>query len=145
MGADMKKIEEQFNAEKQTRLGAVQEADTRTEFCKKYDGKKVTILGSEWTIRVVSPYDERMNNIDCTGLCEAYTHEIYIKDRTALNDPKQYLNIEDFVRKVLRHEIIHATFFETGNSTFYEDEDLTETLAHLVPKMAKVMMELELM
>ena len=123
---------------------ALRAEQNQTEFYHKYNNRKVNIMGVEWTIKVVDPDDERMTDIDCTGLCEAYTHEIYVKDRTKLNDPKQYLNIEDFVKKVLRHEIVHATFFEAGNSSYYEDEELTETLAHLVPKMAKAMIELDL-
>lgn len=145
MGVDMKETIKELITEKQARADAVQPVDDRSEFCKKYDGRKITVLGTEWTIRVVSPYDRRMSEIDCTGLCEAYTKEIYVRDRTALDDPKQYLNIEEFVKKVIRHEIVHATFFEAGCTEYYEDEELTEMLAQLLPKMAKVMVELELM
>ena len=144
MSVDMKNLEEKFLAERHACNEPVQ-TDNHTEFYRKYNGMKINILGSEWTIRVVDPYNKRMEVNECTGLCEAYSKEIYVRDRTALDDPKQYLNIEGFVKKVLRHEIIHAVFFETGRADYYEDENLTEVLAHLVPKMAKIMLELDLM
>ena len=145
MSVDMKQLEEQFEAEKEARFGDVAPSDGLSAFYKEYNGKKINVLGTEWTIKVLDPDDNRLTEMDCTGLCEAYTKEIYVKDRTSIHDFRQYLNIEDFLKKVIRHEIIHATFFETGNAKYYEDEDLTEILAHLVPKMAKVMTELNLM
>lgn len=116
-----------------------------SEFYEKYNDRTVTILGTEWTIKVVPADDKRLNDIDATGICESYAKEIYVKDRTTEDDPKQYLNIEDFVKKVIRHELIHAFFYESAHLDYYDDETLTDTLALIIPKMAKAMQELELM
>lgn len=143
MSTDMKKLEEQFNAERDSRL--TQASENHSEFYNRYNNKKVNILGVDWTIKVVPHTDERLSDVEANGLCEAYSKEIYVKDLTYVHNPLQFLNIEDFVKKVLRHEIVHSVFFEAGQMQYFDDEKLTETLAHLVPKMAKVMTELELM
>ena len=115
-----------------------------SEFKQKYDGLMVRILGTDYTIRVVSANDERLSYQEASGTCEAYSKELYVKDFTAENDPKQYKCIDEYCKKVLRHEIVHAVFFEAGLSKYFEDEDLTETLAHLAPKMAKIMEDIDL-
>lgn len=115
-----------------------------SEFKQRYDGLIVHILGTDYTIRVVSAHDECMNEQEASGTCEAYSKELYVKDFTAENDPKQYKGIDKFCKKVLRHEIVHAVFFEAGLVKYFEDEELTETLAHLAPKMAEVMKSINL-
>lgn len=115
-----------------------------SEFKQKYDSLMVCILGTDYTIRVVSANDERLSYQEASGTCEAYSKELYVKDFTAENDPKQYKCIDEYCKKVLRHEIVHAVFFEAGLSKYFEDEDLTETLAHLAPKMAKIMEDIDL-
>ena len=115
-----------------------------SEFKQKYDGLIIHILGTDYTIRVVSANDERMNYQEASGTCEAYSKELYVKDFTAENDPKQYKCIDKYCKKVLRHEIVHAVFFEAGLGKYFEDEELTETLAHLAPKMSKIMEAIDL-
>lgn len=115
-----------------------------SEFKQKYDSLIVCILGTDYTIRVVSANDERLSYQEASGTCEAYSKELYVKDFTAENDPKQYNCIDEYCKKVLRHEIVHAVFFEAGLSKYFEDEELTETLAHLAPKMAKIMEDIDL-
>ena len=115
-----------------------------SEFKQKYDSLMVCILGTDYTIRVVPANDERLSYQEASGTCEAYSKELYVKDFTAENDPKQYKCIDEYCKKVLRHEIVHAVFFEAGLSKYFEDEDLTETLAHLAPKMAKIMEDIDL-
>lgn len=115
-----------------------------SEFKQRYDGLIVHILGTDYTIRVVSANDERLSYQEASGTCEAYSKELYVKDFTAENDPKQYKCIDEYCKKVLKHEIVHAVFFEAGLSKYFEDEELTETLAHLVPKMAKIMEAIDL-
>ena len=115
-----------------------------SEFKQKYDGLMVCILGTDYTIRVVSANDERLSYQEASGTCEAYSKELYVKDFTAENDPKQYKCIDRYCKKVLRHEIVHAVFFEAGLSNYFRDEELVETLAHLAPKMVGIMEALDL-
>lgn len=117
-----------------------------SDFYKKYNNRKVNICGVDWTIRIVPADDDRLkNSIEANGVCESYTKEVFVRDYTEQNDPKQYLNIEMYVKKVIRHELIHAFFFETAHQSIYEDETITETLAQTLPKLAKIMEEADLM
>lgn len=115
-----------------------------SEFKQKYDSLIVCILGTDYIIRVVSANDERLSYQEASGTCEAYSKELYVKDFTAENDPKQYKCIDKYCKKVLRHEIVHAVFFEAGLSNYFRDEELVETLAHLAPKMVGIMEALDL-
>ena len=115
-----------------------------SDFKKKYNGLIVPILGTDYTIHVVSADDERLDYQEASGTCEAYSKELYVKDFTTENDPKQYKRIDKYCKKVLRHEIVHAVFFEAGISKYFEDEELVETLAHLAPKMVEIMEALNL-
>ena len=122
----------------------VEEEKNVSEFKRRYDGLKVHILGTEYTIRVVSAYDKRMTEQEANGTCEAYSKELYVRDFTAEDDPKQYKCIDKYCKKVLRHEIIHAVFFEAGLVKYFEDEELTDTLAYLAPKMVEIMKAIDL-
>ena len=122
----------------------VEEERNVSEFKRRYDGLKVHILGTEYTIRVVSAYDKRMNEQEANGTCEAYSKELYVRDFTTEDDPKQYKCIDKYCKKVLRHEIIHAVFFEAGLVKYFEDEELTDTLAYLAPKMVEIMKAIDL-
>ena len=115
-----------------------------SEFKQKYDGLIIHILGTDYTIRVVPANDERMNYQEASGTCEAYSKELYVRDFTAEDDPKQYKCIDKYCKKVLRHEIIHAVFFEAGLVKYFEDEELTDTLAYLAPKMVEIMKAIDL-
>ena len=69
----------------------------------------VHILGSEWTIKEQSIIDNSLLE-NCDGYCDWTTREIVIeREQTGtLGDMKRY------IRKVIRHEIIHAFLFESG-------------------------------
>ena len=47
-------------------------------------------------------------------------------------------------KQILRHEIIHAVFFEAGLVKYFEDEELTDTIAYLAPKMVEIMKAIDL-
>ena len=115
-----------------------------SDFKSKYDGLIIRILGTNYTIRVVSAHDARMEAVGASGVCESYSKELYVKDFTTESDTNQYKEIEKYCKKILRHEIVHAVFFEAGLSKYFEDEELTETLAHLAPKMVEVMESINL-
>lgn len=113
---------------------------SKKTFAEAYNGKPIVIMGEEWTIEVV-PYDDpKMEINQCNGLCESYTKTIKIRNLN--DDPKKsemYDNIDEFMRKVLRHELLHAFFHTICNQKYNEDEELVETLAHALPKISKIM------
>lgn len=112
-----------------------------SRFKEKFDNKNINICGNTWTIRVVPTNDTKMVANESNGLCESYERTIYISDLSASDDIKAYNNIELFMCKVLCHEIIHAVFFEMCQCEYYDDEKLTEVLAHAMPKFCKIMLD----
>mgnify|MGYP001772066612 FL=1 len=73
--------------------------------------RKINILGSEWTIKEQSETENELLK-NCDGYCDWTTKEIVIEREFngALSNMQRYIN------KVTRHEIIHAFLFESGLS-----------------------------
>ena len=73
------------------------------------DHLKVNILGSTWTITERSEAeDNRLDN--CDGYCDWTTREIVVERE--LNGTLR--DMETYIRKVKRHEIVHAFLLESG-------------------------------
>lgn len=100
--------------------------------------KKVNVLGTEYTILFDVP-DEKMPE-DSDGCMDQSIKTISISKfeecRNSLND------LDDYRKKVLRHEIIHAFLYESGlwnNSHSFEawgtDEEITDWFAIQSPKI----------
>ncbi len=83
--------------------------------------KKVNILGSVWTIKEESVSENSLLE-NCDGYCDWTVKEIVVEREKngALGD------METYIRKVLRHEIIHAFLFESG---LYESSALADAWA----------------
>lgn len=73
--------------------------------------RKINILGSEWTIKEQSETENDLLK-NCDGYCDWTTKEIVIEREFngMLSDMQRYIN------KVTRHEIVHAFLFESGLS-----------------------------
>lgn len=72
-------------------------------------GRTVHILGVEYTVKEQSENDNELLK-DCDGYCDWTTKEIVVERETvgSLGD------MEAYIRKVLRHEIVHAFLIESG-------------------------------
>ena len=112
------------------------------------DIKRVNILGTEYEI-VEQSEKENLKLKNANGLCEYYARKIIIDNGESWeNDPIVFENIEEYKKKVIRHEIFHAFFGESGlrnNSDFGENEELVDWLAIQSPKIFKVFQELGIM
>lgn len=98
--------------------------------------KKINILGTEYEI-VMQTEAENPKLEDANGLCEFYSKKIVL--RTGYEEEKNaFDNIFDFQVKVLRHEIIHAFFHESGLDSYAEDETLVDYLAVQIPKLSSI-------
>ena len=101
------------------------------------DGKIVNVLGTIYTVRVEdSTKNPKMKNAN--GLCEMYSKELVVDPIEDQNGC--YENLEGFKRRVVRHELIHAFFAESGlrsNSDYAENEELVDWIAIQLPKIAK--------
>ena len=108
---------------------------------------KVNVLGTEYTIKQLSRAEDKALN-DCDGYCDKTTHEIVI---CVKEDDSDLGNFENYQKKVLRHEIIHAFHFESGlaenleNKQFGFSETLVDWFAIQSPKIFRIFKELDLL
>ena len=76
------------------------------------------------------------------GLCEQYSKKIILNDLAeAEEDDMAVEELDELRKKVLRHEIIHAFFGESGLrscSEYAENEELIDWIAIQFPKILKV-------
>lgn len=70
----------------------------------------INILGSEWTV-YVKQKDEDKRLMGCSGFTDWTVREIVILD---CREDGNLKNLEAFMMKVLKHEIVHAYMFESG-------------------------------
>lgn len=101
---------------------------------------EVNILGTDYEIKC----ETRMENpklINANGLCEFWAKKIIIGKLDP--DPENYENITEFEKKVIRHEIIHAFFGESGLSQYMDDETLVDWLAVQFHKIEEIFKEIK--
>lgn len=106
------------------------------------NGKKIDILGTEYEIVVQTP-NENPKLENANGLCEFWAKKIIID--IAKPDKTTFDNLDEFNKKVLRHEIIHAFFGESGLREYMEDETLVDWMAVQFSKILKTFAELGLL
>ena len=98
---------------------------------------KVNILGTPYTLREETEKDRaKMENAN--GFCESYSKEIVIRKIEATE--YTFDALEEFRKKVVRHEIIHAFLHESGlanNSDWAVNEELVDWFALQFPKLTK--------
>lgn len=73
--------------------------------------KQVNILGSLWTIHHCKESDDARLK-ECSGFCDWTTRQIVVEKRDP--GPMDLGDAGAFVKKVLRHEIVHAFLCESG-------------------------------
>lgn len=110
--------------------------------------QKVNILGTEYEILVQSE-SENPKLKECNGLCEQYSKKIVLRDLTEQKQDVMCVeNVEEYEKKVLRHELFHAFFGEAGlrgSSDYAENEELIDWLAIMSPKIFEVFRKLDVL
>lgn len=105
---------------------------------------KINVLGTEYTILFDVPDEEMPEGADGCMDQSIRTIKIgkFVSDRNSIQ------NLDDYRKKVLRHEIIHAFLYESGlwnNSgtvtAWGQSEEITDWIAIQFPKMLKVFKE----
>lgn len=93
---------------------------------------KIDILGTEYNFI----YDDNLKEQEFDGLCKTYAKEIRVRNLTSMLDINDS-NDEKKKRyeEVLRHEIVHAFFNESGLDDYSDDEQLVQWIAVQFPKM----------
>lgn len=104
---------------------------------------KVSILGTEYTIQKLSRNeDSYLKNYD--GYCDKTSKRIVVN-----TDNNDLDNVEVYIKKVLRHEIIHAFLYESGlqenfkHDTWGHDETMIDWIAVQFPKILNVFTEVD--
>lgn len=106
--------------------------------------KTIDVLGTEYTIIFDIPDEELPEGAD--GCMDQSIKTIKIAHFEA--DRNSLQNLEEYRKKVLRHEIIHAFLYESGmwnNSGIADawgmDETITDWIAIQSPKLFKAFQE----
>lgn len=104
----------------------------------KMESKKINVLGAEYTLTVCSE-DEEPRLDGCDGFCDETTKELVAESYSKhSDDPRSKKNLQVQIRKVKRHEIIHAFLFESGlaeNSPWAQNEEMVDFFAIQAPKL----------
>lgn len=103
--------------------------------------REINILGTQYKVLC----EEFPDDMECGGLCDVTTHEIKVRK----NNVNKVGNMDELIKRVLRHEIIHAFMFESGlgfdwqhSEEFGHDETTVDWFATQAPKIYKVYLEL---
>lgn len=71
---------------------------------------KVDIMGSEWTFEYRTYQEDKLLE-NCDGYSD-WTVKLIVVEREM--EGGTLLNMDEFIKKVARHEIVHAYLFECG-------------------------------
>ena len=100
----------------------------------------VSVLGRVYEIVVDDTIIEQ--NVD--GLHERHTGIIkVISEESVEPKDKPSWAKKKYLREILRHELFHAVFAESGMEKWEHDEDLVQFLASQFPKIARLFLECE--
>ena len=92
--------------------------------------KKINILGQEYSLKFENTRTDGVLK-ECDGECRWYKKEIVIDDELETKHKKH----------VIKHEIIHAYFAESGLQKYREDEVIVDWIAWNIEKIQKVINE----
>ena len=103
--------------------------------------REINILGTQYKVL----FEEFKDVMECDGLCDVTTHEIKVRK----NNVNKVGNMDELIKRALRHENIHAFMFESGlgfdwqhSEEFGHDETTVDWFATQAPKIYKVYLEL---
>lgn len=107
---------------------------------------KVNILGTEYTVERVSIEVEKRLN-DCDGFMDWTSKRIVVREETDIYEGTLE-NMNEYVKKILRHEIVHAFLVESGlhecsgkEESWALSEAMVDWVARQGPKIYKAWQE----
>lgn len=107
---------------------------------------KVNILGTDYEITIMSEAQDAKLK-DNYGYCDPSTKQIIISNMSDLLDSNDsWADLDEFRKKIIRHEMIHAMFYESGLSDqceFAMNEELIDWIAIQFDKMKEVFEQAE--
>lgn len=102
--------------------------------------KKINILGTEYRFE----HDDSIKEQGFDGLCKTYEKEITVRsaeDMLESSDPPDAK--QERYAETLRHEIVHAFFFEAGLDVYCDDEVLVTWISKQFPKLFDAFVEVD--
>ena len=101
--------------------------------------KKISVLGQTYEVNTAC---EELNGTTKDGLCYEYDKRIEVRpSEFMLNDTDSKELKEKRYEEVVRHELVHAFFSESGLDNYSIDETLVNWLAMQIPKINKAVDE----
>lgn len=96
----------------------------------------VDILGTEYT---VTRNTSAIEDMGADGICQPYDKKIIYRELKDFLGKDDSLTAKRVRRdQVIRHEVIHAFFAESGLTEYVNDEVLVDWIAKQMPKIDKV-------
>ena len=97
----------------------------------------VNVLGVEYTIKKSNKVED-LGLENCDGYCDHTTKTIVIDTFKHYEElPDALGNMDDYEKKVIRHELVHAFLFESGlsSNSWAKDEEIVDWIANQFPKL----------
>lgn len=79
---------------------------------KEKNNKAINILGTKYNLVFVPEDNERLKKLGADGYADTTTKELCVAYFEP--DDRSMADLDTYQRKVIRHEIIHAFFYESG-------------------------------
>lgn len=79
--------------------------------------------------------------MNASGLAELYDKKLILNKNNTSPTETTYDNLKSFSDKVIRHEIVHAFFHESGLMDYCQGGQLVDWIALQIPKIIKAMEE----
>lgn len=99
---------------------------------------KANILGTEYKIII----DDSIATQGADGICKSYDKEIIVRSKEGMLCSDDSEKVKDIrYKEVLRHELIHAFFNESGLDDYSNNEQLIVWISSQFPKMLKAFIE----
>ena len=106
----------------------------------------LNILGTEYEMIVANERDYPYMK-ECDGYTDTSVKKLYVKDFTECQKEESSLkDLNAYAHKVDMHDIVHVFLYESGlsvNSDWATNEELIDWIAIQLPKLSKLMVDIE--
>lgn len=131
--------------EKERKVTIMDIIPAKINYTEPYDGL-VYILGTQYNIKLIPEADDPILKI-FEGYTDQTAKKIVVKLIEKKSDSVQ--NLADYVKNIMRHELIHAFLFESGLGScaneidcWSQNEKMVDWFAYQSPKIFKLFQQL---
>jgi hypothetical protein len=111
---------------------------------KGVDDMQVNVLGTMYTIQESNKVDDPALE-ECDGYCDD-TVKLCVIDSMNCSDAMAKQNMNEYKKKVIRHELVHAFLFECGlaENSWAANEEIVDWIANMHHKLHAAFEQAEL-